>query len=231
MASSAGPFHGTPEDEAYNARTRKLLERTYLEADDARGQSGFRGDEARWERARRPIVSAVDRDGTFLDVGCANGLLMESVAAWALEDGYRIEPYGLDLIGSLAELARRRLPHQADRVYVGNVLDWRPPFHFDLVRTELEYAPAHRRPALVGRLLGEFLVPGGRLIVCSYGSSRRPAPKTEPVGELLRGWGYEVAGEAEAVDSNGVVITRVAWVDAPGGAVWRQGSGWPESSG
>jgi hypothetical protein len=39
------------------------------------GESGFGGDEARWERARRPIISAIDCDGTFLDVGCANGLL------------------------------------------------------------------------------------------------------------------------------------------------------------
>lgn len=67
-----------PKD--YYEETRDLLERPYLEAEDPRGGSGFRGDEARWERARRPIVSAIDRDGTFLDVGCANGLLMESVA-------------------------------------------------------------------------------------------------------------------------------------------------------
>lgn len=144
---------------------------------------------------------------------------MESLAAWAAEDGYRIEPYGLDLIGSLAELARRRLPYWADRVFVGNVLDWRPPFRFDFVRTELEYAPAHRRQALVGRLLNESLAPGGRLIVCSYGSSRRSTPETEPVGQLLRDWGYGVAGEAQASDPNGVVITRVAWVDRPGGSV------------
>ncbi len=47
MAASTGPFHGTPEDEAYNAGTRRLLERAYLGADGPRGQSGFRGDEAR----------------------------------------------------------------------------------------------------------------------------------------------------------------------------------------
>ena len=99
------------DDNDYYAMTRALLERAYLTAEDSRGGSGFRGDKVRWERARRPILSAVERDGTFLDVGCANGLLMESVAAWASEDGFRVEPYGLDLIESLAALARRRLPH------------------------------------------------------------------------------------------------------------------------
>ena len=140
---------------------------------------------------------------------------MESVAAWAGEEGYRVELYGLDLIGSLAAFARQRLPHGADRIFIGNVMDWRVPFRFDFVRTELEYAPPHRRREMVERLSSEYLAPGGRLIVCSYGSSRRPAPKAEPVGEILRNWGYAVAGEAEGVDTNDVVFTRIAWMDTP----------------
>jgi hypothetical protein len=208
----------TDSDEAWNARTRRLLERAYLTAEDPRAGSGFRGDEARWERARRPIVRAIDRDGSFLDVGCANGLLMESLAAWTGEEGYEIEPYGLDLIVPVAALARRRLPQWADRIFIGDVMSWQPPFRFDFVRTELEYVHPSRRRALVERLLDEFLVSGGRLIVCSYGSATRPTPKAEPIGDLLRDWGYEVAGETEGADTNGVVITRIAWVDAEGRA-------------
>jgi hypothetical protein len=161
------------------------------------------------------MVSAIDRDGTFLDVGCANGLLMESLATWAGEEDYRVEPYSLDLIGSLAALAHQRLLHWLERVFVGNVMDWRVPFRFDLVRTDLKYAPPHRRHGMVERLLREYLSSGGRLILCSYGSSRRPTPKAEPVGEILRNWGYTVAGEAAGVDTNGVVFTRVAWTEVP----------------
>jgi SAM-dependent methyltransferase len=215
MIGSMDSPHGAPDDEAYYAKSRRLLEQAYLGADDPRGQSGFRGDEARWERARRPIVSAIDRNGTFLDVGCANGLLMERLSAWAGEEGYGIEPYGLDLIEPLAVLARHRLPHWEERIFVGNVMNWRPPFRFDFVRTELEYAPPVHRREMVERVLREYLVPGGRLIVCSYGSSRRPTPKAEPVGEILRGWGYAVVGEAEGLDTNGVIFTRVAWTDLP----------------
>ena len=62
------------------------------------------------------------------------------------------------------------------------------------------------------RLLDRYLVTGGRLILCSYGSSRRGA---EPVGETLRGWGYAGTGEFEGKDTSGAVITPVAWIDAP----------------
>lgn len=204
-----------PDEDAWYAAVGKRLETAYLASDDPFAQSGMRADAARWERGRRPIVTAIDRDGTFLDVGCANGLLMESVVAWAARDGHRVEPSGLDLSPALAAVARRRLPRWADRVFVGNIVDWRPPFRFDYVRTELVYVPPARQPALVDRLLREVVAPGGRLVVCSYGSSRRPVPHADPVGALLRRWGHDVAGETEGADANGVVFVRVAWVDAP----------------
>jgi hypothetical protein len=108
---------------------------------------------------------------------------MESVTAWAAEDGFWVEPYGLDLIESLAALARRRLPHWTDRIFAGNVMNWRPPLRFDFVCTNLEYAPPPRRCEMVKRMLREYLVLGGHLIVCSYGSSRRSVPKAESVGK------------------------------------------------
>jgi hypothetical protein len=141
----------TGSDDAWNAETRRLLERAYLTAQDPRAGSGFRGDEARWERARKPILGAIDRDGALLDVGCANGLLMESLVAWAGEEGYSIEPYGLDLIEPVAALARRRLPRWSQRIFAGDVMAWTPPFRFDFVRTELECVLPDRRKALVER--------------------------------------------------------------------------------
>jgi hypothetical protein len=207
---SDAPAGEAGDEAAWFAAVRATLEPAYLAAEDGRGQSGFRGDAARWERARRPIVRAIHRDGAARDVGCANGLLMESVRAWAAADGYRIEPYGLDLSPALAALARRRLPVWAGRIFVGDALDWAPPRRFDFVRTELVYVPEGRRAEYVRRLRDEFLLPGGRLIVCSYGSGR-----TEPVGDLLRSWGYAVAGEASNVNPGGVVNVRVAWIETP----------------
>lgn len=191
------------------------LEATYLAAEDVWGQSGFRGDAARWEAARRVIALALHRDGTFLDIGCANGLLLESMVNWAEAAGYAIEPYGLDISPALAELARRRLPHWTERIHTGDAMTWEPPWRFDFARTELVYAPDELRACYLRRLLERVVVPGGRLIVCSYGSARRPEPRVEPLGELLTNWGFRVAGEAEAVDpQHNVSITRVAWIEA-----------------
>jgi 2-polyprenyl-3-methyl-5-hydroxy-6-metoxy-1,4-benzoquinol methylase len=74
--------------------------------------------------ARLHITEGVSGDGTFLDVGCANGLLMESVTRWCAERGLRIEPYGLDLAPGLVALARQRLPQWAGRIWAGNAIDW-----------------------------------------------------------------------------------------------------------
>lgn len=200
-------------DDAYHERTRHLLEGAYLAGDDPRRQSGFSGDEAKWEWLRRPVLAAVDADGTFLDVGCANGYLMESVHRWAAEDGHAIETYGLDLIPSLADLARHRLPRWADRIFTGDVLTWEPPRRFDVVRTELVYAPPRRRRHLVERLLARSVAPRGRLIVCSYGSTASDREVAAPVGALLRQWGLLVAGTREEVAANGRVGLRMAWVE------------------
>jgi trans-aconitate methyltransferase len=176
----------------------------YLEGDNPRAQSGFGGDEARWETARRPIADAIDRDGTFLDVGCANGHLMECLVRWTT---HRIEPFGLDLSPAVADLARWRLPQWADRIFVGNALTWQPPRRFDFVRTELVYVPMQRQPAFIRRLLDDVVAPGGRLIVCGYGSPRSNVP-THPVRELVRAYGFapELELEAEAPEGGGPII-------------------------
>ena len=203
-----------PDDERYFEWLTQLLEPKYLAADNPRGQSGYGGDEVRWERARRVIAEGIHRDGTFLDIGCASGLLMESMVIWAAARGHRIEPYGLDISPKLTALARERLPHWADRIYTGNAFDWRPPMRFDFVRTEVVYVPKSWAPAYVRRLLDDFVAPGGRLLVCSYGNSGRPEPKAEPIGDILHDWGFAVSGEAEAVELNGVPVNRVAWITA-----------------
>jgi SAM-dependent methyltransferase len=192
---------------------RRLQEAKYLTGSNPRQQSGFGRNERDWERFRRPVVAPIDRDGSFLDIGCANGLLMESVAAWAREDGRRVEPFGIDISRKLAELARRRLPRWRDRIFVGNALFWEPPARFDFVRTELVYVPVSRRREFAERLLERFVAPGGRLILCSYGSSRPEGLRGEPLVDELRAWGLPVDRVDDvASPEHGFVITRAVSV-------------------
>lgn len=205
----------TDGDERYFAEMCARLEPAYLAGTNPRQQSGFGRDERDWERFRRPVVSPVDRDGTFLDIGCASGLLMESVAVWAREDGHVVETYGLDISERLAALARRRLPRWAERIFVANALVWDPPRQFDYVRTELVYVPPARRRQYVERLLEHVVAPGGRLIVCSYGSSRPEGARIEPLVDELGAWGLPIAGVHDvASPEHGFVITRVVSVAA-----------------
>ena len=191
-------------DDAWFAGMAEIFETAYLEGKNPRAQSGFGGDAARWEAARRPIADVIDRAGSFLDVGCASGHLLESVVRWS---AHRVEPYGLELSPGLAELARRRLPQWADRIFVGNALTWEPSQRFDFVRTELVYVPEARRRELVERLLNRIAAPGGRLILCGYGSPRRGVAP-DPVRATVRSYGLEpeLELEVEAPEGGGPII-------------------------
>ncbi len=179
----------------------------YLEADNPRAQSGHSGDDSRWEQARRHILRAVDVDGTFLDVGCASGYLMETLREWAAEDGLALDPYGLEIAPELADLARRRLPHWAGRIHTGNALYWVPAQRFDYVRTGLDYVPARRRGDLLAHLLTHVV--GRRLIIGSY-NEERARPLWE---EQVRALGYRIAGRDEIPHPDPRVVRRVFWID------------------
>jgi SAM-dependent methyltransferase len=191
-------------DDEWFSRMRAIFDAAYPAGDNPRAQSGFGGDEARWEAGRRPIARAIDREGSFLDVGCANGYLIEYLVRWT---PHHIEPYGLELAPAVAELARKRLPQWAERIYIGNALTWQPPMRFDFVRTELVYVPEEQQKAFVERLLEQVVAPGGRLIVCGYGSPRSGLA-AHPVRRIVCSYGFEseLAFEAEAPEGGGPII-------------------------
>jgi 2-polyprenyl-3-methyl-5-hydroxy-6-metoxy-1,4-benzoquinol methylase len=54
-----------------------------------------------WRWARELILDVFPPQATFLDVGCANGYLMESVARRGAERGVLVEPYGVDISGRI----------------------------------------------------------------------------------------------------------------------------------
>jgi catechol 2,3-dioxygenase-like lactoylglutathione lyase family enzyme len=203
-------------DLGYYERTLGMLETSYLEADargDLAGGSGSGGGLQRWELKRRVLARAFDHDGTWLDVGCANGLLMETLTRWTGEAGLRIEPYGLDLSVRIAEAARGRLWHWADRIWAGNVMTWEPPLRFDYATVIADAVPRSARADLIERLIAKFLKPSGRLIFSIYIPRPPEAPaELPPASTVLKHFGYCVAGEAEA-RIDGELKVSVAWLD------------------
>jgi SAM-dependent methyltransferase len=200
----------------YYRRTIELLEESYLAADargDVAGGSGSGGGLERWEKKRRGLARPFDHDGTWLDVGCANGLLMETLTRWTAEAGVCIEPYGLDLSARIAEAARRRLPQWSHRIWTGKVMTWEPPMRFDYVTVIVDSVPRDARRALVERLAARFLNPNGRLIFSIYiPRPPEPPPELPPASAVLRRFGYEVKGEAEA-RIDGELKVSTAWLD------------------
>lgn len=196
------------DDAGYYAGNIRLLEPSYLRGATPQAGSGFGGDAAQWRERREPIVDGIDRSGSFLDLGCANGLLMESVRTWAAERGHLIEPYGVDLAPGLVDLARRRLPQWADRIELGNAIDWRPlgARRFTFVHALLDLVPVRRRLDLIRHALDNLTEPGGRLLVSHYQS----AGGTDlSAAQHLRRLGLLVSGESHTRDRT----ATTAWID------------------
>jgi SAM-dependent methyltransferase len=192
LVENAAEARATLSDAEWFADSQRLLDAAYLAGTTPESGSGFSGSAEDWRAERSVICDPIDRDGTFLDVGCANGHLMASVALWSAERGLHVEPYGVDISGPLVELARQRLPQWADRLWVGNALTWVPPDRrrFDFVHTLLDCVPDRLRAQMIDHLLDVTVAAGGSLIVSHYVRSE-PEHAAEAI---LRRLGYEVAG-------------------------------------
>ena len=184
------------------------LEESYLSVSDPIQQSGFGGSAERWRKERGVILEAVDGDGDFLDIGCANGYLLECLVGWAEERRILLTPYGVDIGPRLVELAKQRLPQHAANFWVANAWDWRPPHKFRYVYTLYDCVPAGFFRAYVGRLLERYVAKNGRLIIGAYGSYSRNEPARD-VADDLRSFGFAVAGNASV---GPLPATRIAWV-------------------
>jgi SAM-dependent methyltransferase len=190
------------------AEVKQTLETAYAASPNAWQQSGKSGTFEDWTRLRIANIAPVQRSGTYLDVGCANGYLLECLVAWAKLKGIEITPHGLDYSAKLVDLARQRL-QSSGHIYCGNAWDWTPPQRFDYVRTELDYVPRNYRKPFVERLLSEFVAQGGRLIISQY-RSRRDDLTQGWVNQELEEYGLRVVEMYSGYDGNGLELCRVA---------------------
>ncbi len=203
---------GRLDEAGWHEAMASVIRPAYLAAENPYAQAGHGGDARTWEAARGFIAEALHRSGTFLDVGCAaSGILMESVRRWGAAKVLSIEPYGLDIVPEFVELARRRLPHWADRIYVGNIRTWQPPdMRFDYALVRPEYAPPNRLVDMVCHLFDRVLKPGGRLIVLVGTEEAR----TRRIETRITDRGFAVHGRVEVpYPKDSRLVRRLFWID------------------
>ena len=196
---------------AWDRRTRELLEEAYVAAGDGpRGAGSRSASPGGWRAKRQHLAVPMDHDGTWLDVGCANGYLMATLPIWCAERGVTIEPYGLELLSPVADLARELHPDMAQRIWTGSVMHWSPPRRFTYVTALEDQVPPNRLGDLVDRLLGAFVEPGGRLIISAY------TDPDESVRDLfgdLTSYGHGPTGRI-LIERPGRNPLITAWLDA-----------------
>jgi hypothetical protein len=82
------------------------------------------------------------------------------------------------------------------------------------VRTNVDYAPPHRRPDLLRRLLDDVVEPGGRLIVGVFNEETAHAA----LETTASSWGFTIAGRTErAHPDTPQLVRRAFWIDASPG--------------
>lgn len=60
-----------------------------------------------WERDRRFIADAINKDGSILDYGSANGFLLRSLQEWS---NHKLDPYGVDTNKEALKEAKNLFP-------------------------------------------------------------------------------------------------------------------------
>jgi hypothetical protein len=207
---------GELDESRWYAAVEEVIGDAYLSSDDPRRQSGKSGNEADWRWSRELILdalpapdsSAAQRSRLVLDVGAANGYLIESLTRWGAEQGVALECHGLEISERLAALARRRLPEWADRIATGNVMEHEPVRRYDLVHTALDYVPVARRRQAIERLFERFLAPRGRVVL----RPERVRSGEPDLVEQVKALGLPLGGVIERKHPTSGEIRRGVWL-------------------
>ena len=200
------------KDEWYEIN-KEYFTKLYLASDNPRGQSGHGGNEPHYRFAHLPIIDCFYKNGTFLDVGCANGHLMEMIYKWATAIGFNLEVFGVDISEGLIELAKSRLPQWKDRFYLNNAFYWKPEQKFDYIHIGgLEGVPEEDEREFFDYVMENYLADEGRLILGPYWQSEHDS-RAGSVDRLLN-TGVAPSGYIEKTHyNNSGMIRKAIWFD------------------
>jgi 2-polyprenyl-3-methyl-5-hydroxy-6-metoxy-1,4-benzoquinol methylase len=183
---------------------KKDISETYIKYNEPWKQAGFLLGQKEWEICRRPLAECIDKAGTFLDIGCSNGYLLENILKWT---SHSITPFGIDLSQKLIELAKARLPQYSSNFFVGSATDWTSPITFDYIRIELESVLSDSQEQFLHKLLNSYLAPDGKLLLTEY-RSKKDSAKKPWLNEKVESWGFNIVDQKSAFIEN-TELTRV----------------------
>lgn len=160
-----------------------------------------------WERERRFLAATINRDGSILDIGCANGFFLRSMQEWS---GRKLDPYGVDWDARSVETARRLFPWESSHFASLSMqeLETRTdvglPAQFDFVYWNVwdNFPLDEPKGAEALRVAWDAVAPGGRLILGLYDADKE---KNLRAAEALRSRGYQVDGIMEHPDGRSEV--------------------------
>lgn len=165
------------------------------------------GSKEMWRLAREVILEGVHKDGTFLDIGCANGVLARDLCVWAKERNINLIPFGIDIDKELIKECKRKLPKFKMNFIVAHRCKFKPNMKFTFICTYFSPKNWWKRDEFLKSCL-EMLEPGGRLILTRYDDKIDEFLLLE---EYLREngpkLGFSVVGSAEVKG-----MTKVFWV-------------------
>lgn len=184
----------------------------YLSQDNPRAQSGHSGDAFHYLHSHLPIIEAIHKSGSFCDIGCANGHLMEMVHQWTGGIGFDLQMFGVDISEGLIKFAQSRLPQWSDHFFVGNAHYWKPEQRFDYIHirgenVECRYTDA--KHIIFTHYMDHYLKDNGRLIIGPYWYEDE-----DRVLKKVLEWGISPTGYLEKSHyKQSKMIKKVIWFD------------------
>ena len=165
-----------------------------------RAHLAWRFHSAPWRR----VLSALERDGALLDVGCGPGLLAHLLAGAGFAGRYT----GVDPDPRKVDRARRWLVENESRRFVAGSIESAPPAVFTQAALidVLYLVPPGERTSFIGRAV-RSLAPGGLFVALTSGGGPRWKRALDSVQERLavglgitRGGGVAICDGAEIAE-------------------------------
>jgi len=162
-------------------KVRELLEGSHVFTEPFDKNVAWKG----WEKGRRFILLAINKDGSILDYGCANGFLLRSLQEWS---EHKLEPYGLDIdekaIAKAKELFQSNADHFVTPEEIQKGKDF--PKYFDFVYWNVWDNWKFERPEETDLLkkLQTVTKRGGRLILGFYDTRGENLKRNEQLKQL-----------------------------------------------